>query len=100
MDSLGNVPLGPALEGENPLKWPFFTSPGSSGSRFQAAAGKLLANPGKPDCRFHASLQGGRRKNLSSVAAGTIEQAGGSTMKELGYDLGMDADADRQEVKG
>ena len=37
---------------------------------------------------------------LSPRAIKTIEQAWGTTMKELGYDLVMDANADRELVKG
>jgi hypothetical protein len=43
---------------------------------------------------------GGWRTKLSVSAVRTIEQAWGTTMKALGYDLAMDADADREFVKG
>jgi hypothetical protein len=43
---------------------------------------------------------GGWRKKLSPAAVRTIEQAWGTTMKEMGYDLVMDANADRELVKG
>jgi len=43
---------------------------------------------------------GGWRHKLSTSAVKTIEQAWGSTMKELGYDLVTDAAADRELVKG
>ncbi len=43
---------------------------------------------------------GGWRNKLSAGAVRTIEQAWGTTMKELGYDLVMDADADRELVQG
>jgi Sulfotransferase domain len=43
---------------------------------------------------------GGWQKKLSPGAVRTIEQAWGTTMKELGYDLVMDGDADRELVKG
>ncbi|MGB0010786.1 MAG: hypothetical protein WBQ03_04220, partial [Candidatus Sulfotelmatobacter sp.] len=43
---------------------------------------------------------GGWRNKLSPGAVRTIEQAWGTTMKELGYDLGMDTDAKRELVKG
>ena len=43
---------------------------------------------------------GGWRHKLSTSAVKTIEQAWGSTMKELGYDLATDAAADRELVKG
>jgi hypothetical protein len=43
---------------------------------------------------------GGWRNKLSPRAVRTIEQAWGTTMKELGYDLVIDADADRELVKG
>jgi Sulfotransferase domain len=41
---------------------------------------------------------GGWRNKLSPAAVRTIEQAWGSTMKELGYGLVQDADADRELV--
>jgi len=43
---------------------------------------------------------GGWRNKLSANAVRTIEQAWGTTMKELGYDLVMDAKVDRELVKG
>jgi hypothetical protein len=43
---------------------------------------------------------GGWRNKLSASAVRTIEQAWGTTMKELGYDLVMDADAHYELVKG
>jgi hypothetical protein len=43
---------------------------------------------------------GGWRKKLSPAAVRTIEQAWGTTMKEMGYDLVMDANADHELVKG
>jgi hypothetical protein len=43
---------------------------------------------------------GGWRKKLSEKAVRTIEQAWGGTMKELGYDLVIDANADRELVRG
>jgi len=43
---------------------------------------------------------GGWRKRLSTAAVRTIEQAWGTTMKELGYDLVMDAKAERELVEG
>jgi aryl sulfotransferase len=41
---------------------------------------------------------GGWRNKLSDSAVRTIEQAWGTTMKELGYDLVMDPKVDRQLV--
>jgi hypothetical protein len=43
---------------------------------------------------------GGWRNKLSASAGATIEQAWGPTMKELGYHLVMDENADRELVKG
>jgi len=43
---------------------------------------------------------GGWRKKLSTTAVRTIEQAWGATMKELGYDLVMDANPKQELVKG
>jgi len=43
---------------------------------------------------------GGWRKKLSATAVRTIEQAWGATMKELGYDLVMDANSKQELVKG
>jgi len=43
---------------------------------------------------------GGWRKKLSATAVRTIEQAWGATMKELGYDLVMDANPKQELVKG
>jgi hypothetical protein len=43
---------------------------------------------------------GGWAKKLSPAAVRTIEQAWGSTMKELGYALVMDATPERELVKG
>jgi hypothetical protein len=43
---------------------------------------------------------GGWRNKLSANAVAIIEQAWGATMKELGYDLAINADAKRELVKG
>jgi hypothetical protein len=43
---------------------------------------------------------GGWRNKLSASAVQTIEKAWGPTMKEFGYDLVMDASADREMVRG
>lgn len=43
---------------------------------------------------------GGWRNKLSPAAVETIERAWGSTMKELGYELVMDARSERELVKG
>ena len=43
---------------------------------------------------------GGWRNKLSAAAVRTIEKAWGPTMKEFGYDLVMDASADREMVRG
>jgi hypothetical protein len=43
---------------------------------------------------------GGWRNKLSPSAVRTIEQAWGSTMKEMSYDLLMDANSDRELVQG
>lgn len=43
---------------------------------------------------------GGWRKKLSTTAIRTIEEAWGATMKELGYDLVMDANPKQELVKG
>lgn len=42
---------------------------------------------------------GGWRKKLSATSVRTIEQAWGATMKELGYGLVMDSEADRALVR-
>jgi hypothetical protein len=43
---------------------------------------------------------GGWRKKLSATAIRTIEEAWGATMRELGYDLVMDANPKQESVKG
>jgi hypothetical protein len=43
---------------------------------------------------------GGWRKKLTPASIRTIEDAWGVTMKELGYDLVMDSNADRELVQG
>lgn len=43
---------------------------------------------------------GGWRRKLSATAVRTIEEAWGATMKELGYDLVMDANPKQELVKG
>lgn len=45
------------------------------------------------------ATSGGWRNKLSTSAIRTIEQAWGTTMKDLGYHLVMDVDADRKVVK-
>jgi len=65
-----------SLEKEQSLKW-------------------VTTKNSRQDIRFvREAKSGGWRRKLSSVAVRTIEQAWGPTMKELGYELVMDAAVD------
>jgi hypothetical protein len=65
-----------------------------------SAEWKLTKNTRQDIPFIREANSGGWRNKLPAIAVRTIEQAWGSTMKELGYDLVMDADADRELVKG
>jgi hypothetical protein len=61
----------------------------------------VTTNDTRQDIPFvREAKAGGWRNKLSATAVGTIEQAWGATMKELGYSLVMDAGAEREFVKG
>jgi hypothetical protein len=70
-----------SLEKEQSLKW-------------------VTTRNSRQDIRFvREAKSGGWREKLSATAVRTIEEAWGPTMKELGYDLVVDAEPDRALVR-
>jgi len=70
-----------SLEKEQSLKW-------------------VTTKNSRQDIRFvREAKAGGWRQKLSPISVRTIEQVWGGTMKELGYELVMDAGADRTLVR-